>query len=489
MFGLATGLYKTYFSPATLSILIIGPDCAGKTTLLERLKVTQFSTARQLRNLAASNGGTVPLPRTPSGKIRDGGSDNHASTSTENGQHQHKRHSSAPEMLNGTDGGDNTTAAAAAAARTPTKEPQTRDTIGTTDQQLPPKAPSSAGAAAADKKSTRRQDSNASGASTSSGFRRRFLICPAPRMYSREAMEDGDEDEEEIFDEVQLSGTDHDGKSGPEESDGNPDADLDDLLGMEESQHDEVGDGSNAASLGQSAAVPTTGSTAKDCNDDGVDGDEPEHEHDLKPAARMLPLHLIRPTIGQNLAKIDACGCRLNIWDLGGVPKMRPLWDRYYAEVDAVIFVVDSRTVGGAGGSGGISRLQETVESFDAVRRQPMLDGIPLMVFVNKVDRGEGGRLVPEDDDGDDHDKHHGDGDENGVDDDRFIPSRVDLDVLSNAFDLSSGGSTMGGDDMVAMTAGSARTGEGVRPAFEWLVLKARNVQRETQGRDRTMTT
>ena len=67
MFGLATGLYKTYFSPATLSVLIIGPDCAGKTALLERLKVTQFSTARQLRHLAASNGGTVPLPRTPSG--------------------------------------------------------------------------------------------------------------------------------------------------------------------------------------------------------------------------------------------------------------------------------------------------------------------------------------------------------------------------------------------------------------------------------------
>ena len=484
MFGLATGLYKTYFSPATLSILIIGPDCAGKTTLLERLKVTQFSTARQLRHLAASNGGTVPLPRTPSGKIRDGGGDE--ASRTENGQqHHHKRHSSAPELLNGTDSGDNADAGAAeaAAAQTPTKEPQTRDTISTAEQQqalLPPKAPSSAGGA--NNKSTRRQESNASGASTASGFRRRFLICPAPRMYSREALEDGDDDEEEIFDEVQLSGTDHDGKSGPEESEDNPDADLDDLLGME-SQHDEgISGGANAAV----AAAPTTDSTAQEIYVED-DQDEPEHEHDVKPAARMLPLHLIRPTIGQNLAKIDACGCRLNIWDLGGVPKMRPLWDRYYAEVDAVVFVVDSRTVGGAGGSGGISRLQETVESFDSVRRQPLLDGIPLMVFVNKVDRGEGGRLVPEDDDGDDHDKHHGDGNGNAVDGDRFVPSRVDLDVLSNAFDLSSaGGSAMGGDDRVVITAGSARTGEGVRSAFEWLVLKARNVQRETQGRDRT---
>lgn len=485
MFGLATGLYKTYFSPATLSILIIGPDCAGKTALLERLKVTQFSTARQLRNLAASNGGTVPLPRTPSGRIRDSISSNKASDGGENGQHHHKRHSSAPELLNGTDSGDNAaaateTAASSAAAQAPTKEPQTRDTIDTA-AQLSPKAASPAGGGAAEGKSTRRQDSNASGASTSSGFRRRFLICPAPRMYSREAMEDGDDDEEEIFDEVQLSGTDHDGKSGPEESEDNPDADLDDLLGME-SQHDEEGiSGVNAASAAaEAAAVLTTDSAANEICPDNDDG--PEHEHDVKPAARMLPLHLIRPTIGQNLAKIDACGCRLNIWDLGGVPKMRPLWDRYYAEVDAVVFVVDSRTVGGAGGSGGISRLQETVESFDAVRRQPMLDGIPLMVFVNKVDRGEGGRLVPED--------NNGNGDGNGVDNDRFVPSRVDLDVLSNAFDLSSCcGSGIGGDDRVVMTAGSARTGEGVRSAFEWLVLKARNIQRETQGRDRTMTT
>ena len=486
MFGLATGLYKTYFSPATLSILIIGPDCAGKTALLERLKVTQFSTARQLRNLVASNGGTVPLPRTPSGKIRDGGDD---ASRNENGQHHHKRHSSAPEMLNGTDSGDNAAAAtvtSSTAAQTPTKEPQTRDTSRKASE-MPPKAPSSAGGGA-DNKATQRQDSNASGASTSSGFRRRFLICPAPRMYSREAMEDGDDDEEEIFDEVQLSGTDHDGKSGPEESEDNPDADLDDLLGME-SQHDGEGtSGVNATAAAAATAAPTTDSTAHDVYRDN--DDEPEHEHDVKPAARMLPLHLIRPTIGQNLAKIDACGCRLNIYDLGGVPKMRPLWDRYYAEADAVVFVVDSRTVVGAGGSGGLSRLQETVESFDAVRRQPLLDGIPLMVFVNKVDRGEGGRLVPEDDDGDYHGKHHGDGDGNGVDDDKFVPSRVDLDVLSNAFDLSSGvGNVMGGDDKIVMTAGSARTGEGVRSAFEWLVLKARNVQRETQGRDRTMST
>jgi hypothetical protein len=43
MFGLASGLYHNYFIPPEVSILLIGLDDAGKTTLLERVKVTDFS--------------------------------------------------------------------------------------------------------------------------------------------------------------------------------------------------------------------------------------------------------------------------------------------------------------------------------------------------------------------------------------------------------------------------------------------------------------
>lgn len=51
----------------------------------------------------------------------------------------------------------------------------------------------------------------------------------------------------------------------------------------------------------------------------------------------MLPLEKIRPTIGMNLAKTEICGAKVHIWDLGG--KLQDLWERYYADADAVLFV------------------------------------------------------------------------------------------------------------------------------------------------------
>jgi len=494
MFGLATGLYRTYFSPANLSILIIGPDCAGKTALLERIKVTQFSTSRQLRTLAAAHGGNVPLPRSTSGRMMDG--DDNGGGGEAGKMEVHRRHNSAPIVMDAKssigDGGDGSTVPPQKRGGDST-EKKSRADIG----KSPNSADGPRAAAAATKSNISTAAATASGgASSSSGsgsFRRRFLVCPAPRMYSREAMTEGDDDEEEErYDEVVLS--DDDDNGGPDatdvDDDQDPDSDLKSLLG-------DVAD----------VAAPTTGSTHQDDDDDyndHHDGQQQQHEHeeeeevehDVKKSARMLPLHLIRPTIGQNLHKMDACGCRINVYDLGGMIKMRPLWDRYYSEVDAVVFVVDARTVGGAGGSCGISRLEETVEAFDTVRDQDVLDGVPLMVFVNKIDRGDGGRLVSDDDDRYQQQQQRQQQDEGDGNDaaaaaannDRFHPSRLDLDVLSNALNLYGHPTKSIDNDMIVMTAGSARTGEGVRAAFEWLVLKARNVQREMEVIDRKMT-
>jgi hypothetical protein len=43
MFGLASGIYQSYFGTPQLNVLLLGGESAGKTTLLERLKVTQFA--------------------------------------------------------------------------------------------------------------------------------------------------------------------------------------------------------------------------------------------------------------------------------------------------------------------------------------------------------------------------------------------------------------------------------------------------------------
>lgn len=43
MFSLGAGLYQEYFSPIQVNVLIVGVQGSGKTTVLERLKVTEFS--------------------------------------------------------------------------------------------------------------------------------------------------------------------------------------------------------------------------------------------------------------------------------------------------------------------------------------------------------------------------------------------------------------------------------------------------------------
>jgi ADP-ribosylation factor related protein 1 len=50
----------------------------------------------------------------------------------------------------------------------------------------------------------------------------------------------------------------------------------------------------------------------------------------------------ITTTVGLNIGKIDIAGIRLNFWDLGGQSELQSLWDKYYAESHAIIYIVDS---------------------------------------------------------------------------------------------------------------------------------------------------
>lgn len=47
-----------------------------------------------------------------------------------------------------------------------------------------------------------------------------------------------------------------------------------------------------------------------------------------------------------NLARISYRGTQVVVWDLGGQIKMRNMWERYYDEANAIIFVVDSADLG-----------------------------------------------------------------------------------------------------------------------------------------------
>jgi ADP-ribosylation factor related protein 1 len=58
-----------------------------------------------------------------------------------------------------------------------------------------------------------------------------------------------------------------------------------------------------------------------------------------------IPPEKIPPTIGMNLAKLQYAGHEVIIWDLGGQIKMRNIWENYYDDANAIIFVVDSTDI------------------------------------------------------------------------------------------------------------------------------------------------
>lgn len=50
----------------------------------------------------------------------------------------------------------------------------------------------------------------------------------------------------------------------------------------------------------------------------------------------------ILPTVGLNVGRLEASGSKLVLWDLGGQPGLRAIWDKYYEETHALVYVVDA---------------------------------------------------------------------------------------------------------------------------------------------------
>jgi GTPase SAR1 family protein len=210
----------------------------------------------------------------------------------------------------------------------------------------------------------------------------------------------------------------------------------------------------------------TTKSLSYSANGNGHQTDEDcNTQHDVKNGKSIFPLHLIRPTLGMNLGKIEACGAKVKIMDLGGTMKMRALWERYYKHVHAIAFVIDS--------SPGceVSKLMEARAFYRFMRDDEVLQGVPVLIFANKRDSKDS--------------MNHTNG--STVDDDgntKFLGDTSLLDIaalfLSPPRGASSNISTEYNDDNVSMFAGSASSGEGVRAAFDWLIREGISRVRQT---------
>jgi ADP-ribosylation factor related protein 1 len=106
-----------------------------------------------------------------------------------------------------------------------------------------------------------------------------------------------------------------------------------------------------------------------------------EHlKHKYGNAAPPNPAKSI-PTVGLNVAKLDVSSKeRLMCWDLGGQSSLRTIWDKYFDDAHAIVFVVDATDE---------KRFDEAKTEAHDILSHNLLDGAPMLVLANKQDRKE----------------------------------------------------------------------------------------------------
>ena len=82
-------------------------------------------------------------------------------------------------------------------------------------------------------------------------------------------------------------------------------------------------------------------------------------------------------TIGFNCECIEYRKMVLSCWDVSGMADMRPFWRLYYADTQAVVFVVDSSDA---------ARMDEAREDLHRLLTEHELWDAPLLVLANKQD-------------------------------------------------------------------------------------------------------
>ncbi|CAO3636130.1 unnamed protein product [Cunninghamella echinulata] len=85
----------------------------------------------------------------------------------------------------------------------------------------------------------------------------------------------------------------------------------------------------------------------------------------------------IAPTVGLNIGRIEVNSSRIKFWDLGGQRDLQTIWERYYSECHAIVFVVDSTDS---------RRLEECKDTFETLITNDLVEGVPILMLANKQD-------------------------------------------------------------------------------------------------------
>lgn len=138
-------------------------------------------------------------------------------------------------------------------------------------------------------------------------------------------------------------------------------------------------------------------------------------------------LDKIVPTVGQNVAQVPMSkSCTLKFWDVGGQENLRAMWPEYYLQCHGIIFVVDSTDR---------SRIGECNEVLQTVMMDEDVEGVPVLMLANKQDR----------------------------------PDAMEVQDIKQIFNQMA--ERLSARDSRVLPL-SALTGEGVRGAAEWLLIR-----------------
>lgn len=135
-----------------------------------------------------------------------------------------------------------------------------------------------------------------------------------------------------------------------------------------------------------------------------------------------LPPDRIVPTVGLNIGRIEVSNAKLVFWDLGGQIGLRTIWEKYYEEAHAMIYVIDASCP---------SSFEDAKSALEKVLRHDDLRGAPLLILANKQD----------------------------------LPDAVSSEELARYLDLKELG-----ERLYLFEAVSAYDGMGIKYAIEWLV-------------------
>lgn len=153
------------------------------------------------------------------------------------------------------------------------------------------------------------------------------------------------------------------------------------------------------------------------------------------PALAESKLSRLSSTVGLNVARLATGQETLLVWDLGGAKALRPIWRRYVADAEALIWVVDA--------SAEQLALDDSRECLSNLLSEPSLKHSPLLVFAAKQDKS------------------------NAMDP---VKTSLALDLLSDA-ELRP----------QCVQPCSANTGSGILEGIEWLIDRLRHPSHEVK--------